>query len=142
MLGSKNDFFKTDFSFLCQAKKDLIEGLRRLHRSEKDIKEYIDAFDFFIRNPDKFDGATIVRDLYLLRYKYEGKYLKLDADAMLHDYEYIIGANRDFKKKFKSDIKYFNNMLKNGKGVQLIRLVLLQTIAQLYVPYNYIKQKL
>ena len=44
---------------------------------------------------------------------YESSFVKylvdigeLDLDAMVHDYDYINGANRNFIKKWEADIKY------------------------------------
>ena len=60
---------------------------------------------------------------------------KLDADAMVHDYECLIGANRNFIKWFKSAWKYLENMRKNGKGNQIFRFVLLCLAGFFFVPY-------
>lgn len=135
MLGSKSDFFKQSPSELIRCKNDMLEVLRLLNRSDEDILLYLDAYNYFICNPNKFDGATIVRDLYLLRYPD----VKLDVDAMLHDYEYLTGANKDFKKKHEADLRYFNNMRKNGKGIQLFRLISLIITGIFFVPYNKLK---
>lgn len=45
-------------------------------------------------HPNKFDEATIVKDLVDIG--------ELDLDAMVHDYDYINGANRNFIKKMES----------------------------------------
>ena len=135
MLGSKNDFFFQDYDLLITQRNDLIILLGFLDRSDEDVKEYLKAFDFFIGNPFKFDGATVVRDLFSLKY---GRY-KLDIDAMLHDYRYVLGANSDFKKKHDADLEYFNNMLLNGKGAQVTRLLLLIISGIFFVPYTKLK---
>ena len=96
-------------------------------RSEEDIDFYIEAYDFFCRFTTKFDGATIVKDLCDLP--------KLDADAMVHDYDYLCGANKSFKRKWKSDIDYIKNMEKNGKGIRIVRLILLTIAGIVFVPY-------
>lgn len=135
MLGSKNDFFKQKKDELIRSRLDMNEVLRLLNRSDKDIELYNDAFIYFMANPNEFDGATIMRDLFILK---KGSY-KLDIDAMLHDYEYITGANLSFKEKHKADFRYFNNMLLNGKGSQLLRLFLLLISGIFFVPYNKFK---
>lgn len=99
-----------------------------------DISDYLNAFDYFIRHPNKFDGATIVKDLVDIG--------ELDLDAMVHDYDYIHGANRNFIKKWKADIKYIKNMERNGKGIRIFRLFLLTIIGIIFVPYCFIKYKI
>lgn len=74
-----------------------------------------------------YDGATFVKDLCDLP--------KLDLDAMAHDYECLIGANRNFIKWFKSAWRYFENMRKNGKGNQIFRFVLVCLAGLIFVPY-------
>ena len=64
---------------------------------------------------------------------------KLDLDAMLHDYEYITGSNRNIVKKFKSDLKYIKNMEKNGKGIRVVRFILLTIAGIGTIPYSYFK---
>jgi hypothetical protein len=96
-------------------------------RKQKEIDFYIEAYDFFCRYTTQFDGATIVKDLNDLP--------KLDLDAMAHDYECLIGANRNLIKWFKSAWNYFENMRKNGKGNQIFRFVLLCLAGFFFVPY-------
>lgn len=135
MLGSENDFFVQSPSNLVRCRYDMLEVLDLLNRSDEDKLMYLDAFNYFIANPEQFDGATVMRDLFSLKYPNR----KLDIDAMLHDYEYITGANRSFKLKHEADFRYFNNMLKNGKGAHTIRLILLIITGIFFVPYNKIK---
>ena len=85
-------------------------------------------------HPSEFDGATIVKDLVDIE--------ELDLDAMVHDYEYINGANRNFINKWKADIKYIKNMERNGKGIRVFRLFLLTIIGIVFVPYCFIKNTL
>ena len=99
-----------------------------------DISDYLNAFDYFIGHPTEFDGATIVKDLVDIG--------ELDLDAMVHDYDYIHGANRNFVKKWKADIKYIKNMERNGKGIRIFRLLLLTIIGIVFVPYCFIKYKI
>jgi hypothetical protein len=131
MIKSKNDFFKKDKYQLLSLKMEVYKLLFIKRRNHKEILEYLEAFDYFIEHPDKYDGATIVQDLCDIP--------RLDLDAMLHDYEYIVkGANRDFVKKWKSDLKYIQYMQKNGKGLRIIRMIALTLIGIVYVPYNLI----
>ena len=127
MFGSKNNtFYKTRHEL-----DDLYANMAMLlflkGRTENEIWKYKRAFTYFRTFPHKFDGATIVKDLNDLP--------NLDLDAMLHDYEYLCGANKDFKRKFKSDFDYIRNMEKNGKGVRVFRLILLTLSGIFFVPY-------
>ena len=103
-------------------------------RKSHEISEYLKAFDYFVEHPTEFDGATIVKDLVDIG--------ELDLDAMVHDYDYIHGANRNFVKKWKADIKYIKNMERNGKGIRIFRLLLLTIIGIIFVPYCFFKNKI
>ena len=127
LVKSKSDFFKQDRETLAEYRYQLRMMLKYKGRSEEDIDFYIEAYDFFCRFTTKFDGATIVKDLCDLP--------KLDIDAMVHDYECLIGANRNFVKWFKSAWNYFENMRKNGKGNQILRFVLVSLAGIIFVPY-------
>lgn len=127
MFWSKNNTFHKKGFELAIIKGNMFDLLWLKGRNYEENLKYIEAFDFFIDHPDKFDGATIVKDLNDLP--------NLDLDAMLHDYQYIKGANKDFVKKWKSDFEYIKNMEKNGKGIRLFRLFLLTITGILYVPY-------
>lgn len=135
MLGSKNNFFEQKLNILKKVKVDLVSMLKMKGRSHNDIGEYLNAFDYFILNPKKYDGATIVKDLVDIRIG--SRYL--DLDAMLHDYEYIVGANRSFHKKWKSDVRYIKGMELNGKGIRIPRLILLTILGIIFVPYKIIQ---
>lgn len=127
MLGSKNNTFYKSNEYLNGLYSNMNLLLFLKGRNEKDIKDYQNAFQYFQRFPFKFDGATIVKDLNDLP--------NLDLDAMLHDYEYLKGANKDFVKKWYCDIRYIKNMEKNGKGIRVVRFILLSLIGLIFVPY-------
>lgn len=138
MFGSKNKFFYQDVKTLSKLRYKLITLLKIKGRKRSEIKDYLKAYTYFIINPSKFDGATIVKDLVDVR---NGKYY-LDADAMLHDYEYIVGANRNYIKKWKSDYKYvFVNMERNGKGVRVTRFLILTILGSFYPLYKLFTKK-
>ena len=61
---------------------------------------------------------------------------------LMNDYEYIKGANRNFIKKWKADLRYIKNMERNGKGIRVFRLLLLTIIGIVFVPYCFFKYKL
>jgi len=78
MLGSKSKFFYQSKYKLKAKKEQLIRVL--IDFDIKDIYKFMDAFDYFCQYPEKFDGATIVKDLETIK--------GLDAAAMVHDWEY------------------------------------------------------
>lgn len=127
MLGSKNNTFYKTRTELDNLYTNMVLLLFLKGRNEEDINQYRKAFTYFRTFPHKFDGATIVKDLCDLP--------KLDIDAMVHDYECLIGANRNFIKWFKSAWRYFENMRKNGKGNQIFRFVLVCFAGLIFVPY-------
>ena len=131
---SKSTFFSQDRETLADYRYKMIMMLQYKGRTDKEIDSYIEAYDFFCRFTTKFDGATIVKDLCDLP--------RLDLDAMVHDYDYLTSANRNFIRKWKADLKYIKNMEKNGKGIRIFRLILLTIIGIGFVPYCYIKHKL
>ena len=128
--NTSNKFFEQDAYDLSEARIKLIQTLENLQRSRHDIKDYLVAFDYFCEHPDKYDGATIVKDLVDIR---QGEYY-LDVDAMIHDYEYIMGANKSFTKKWTSDRRYIRNMELNGKGVRITRFLILTISGIVWVP--------
>lgn len=127
--NSKSEYFLKSDSELSYDRGNVINLLNIKGRNNKDIDLYLDAYDFFCVYKKKFDGATIVKDLCDLPY--------LDLDAVVHDYECLIGANRNYIKWFKSAWRYFENMRKNGKGNQTFRFVLLLIVGIIFVPYCY-----
>lgn len=124
---SRSDFFKQD-EIALKVYRDIIERLLIIkERSVQDIALYLRAYDFFCKFTAKFDGATFVKDLCDIP--------KLDLDAMVHDFECLIGANRNYIKWFKAVWRYYENMRKNGKGNQIIRAIGLCFIGLFFVPY-------
>ena len=134
MFWSRDDTFKKSKTELDILRKNVKAYLHIKERNISDISDYLNAFDYFTVHSDKFDGATIVKDLVDIG--------ELDLDAMVHDYDYINGANRNFIKKWKADIKYIKNMERNGKGIRVFRLFLLTIIGIVFVPYCFIKYKI
>ena len=134
MFWSRDYTFYNDKETLEKYRKYLKVLLYIKGRDIKDIQEYLNAYNYFITHPSEFDGATIVKDLV--------DFGELDLDAMVHDYEYLHGANRNFIKKWNADIKYIKNMERNGKGIRVFRLLLLTIIGIVFVPYCFIKNTL
>jgi hypothetical protein len=127
MFGSKNNTFFKSKTELDLIEYDMSQLLLLKGRSIEDIVKYKRAFEYFRIFPHKFDGATIAKDLNDLP--------NLDLDAMLHDYEYLQGANKSFIKKWHSDFRYIKNMERNGKGIRVFRLLLLTISGLVFVPY-------
>lgn len=134
---SRNDFFKQSITQLRTSKNKMLELFDIKRRNQQDIKDYVKAFDYFVVNPTEYDGATIVKDLVDVRTP-DGY---LDTDAMLHDYEYIQGANSHFVKKWKSDYRYIRNMEMNGKGIRVFRFIILTLAGVILIPYNIYKKR-
>ena len=134
MFWSRDDTFFESKIELSILRLKIQKLLKIKNRSHDDIELYLSAFDYFRKYPDKFDGATIVKDLVDIG--------ELDLDAMVHDYEYLIGANRNFVKKWKADYRYIQNMEKNGKGIRVFRFFILTIIGIIFVPYCFFKYKL
>ena len=124
---SKSEFFKQDDYALEMFREKMVILLQIKDRTPAEISTYCAAYDFFCKFTTKFDGATFVKDLCDLP--------KLDLDAMVHDYECLIGANRNYKLWYIAVWNYYENMRKNGKGNQIIRAVGLCIIGLFFVPY-------
>ena len=134
MFWSKDNTFNKTKNDLNNLRINVETILYLKGRKSHEISEYLKAFDYFVEHPTEFDGATIVKDLEDIK--------GLDLDAMVHDYDYIHGANRNFIKKWKADLKYIKNMEKNGKGIRVFRLFLLTLIGIIFVPYCFVKYKI
>ena len=134
MFWSRDYTFYNDKETLSKYRKYLKVLLYIKGRDPKDIQEYLNAYNYFTTHPSEFDGATIVKDLV--------DFGELDLDAMVHDYDYLHGANRNFIKKWNADIRYIKNMESNGKGIRVFRLFLLTIIGIIFVPYCYFKYKI
>ncbi len=108
MFGSENYFFKQGKDVLGGKRKQLQFILKEVwDRSDEVTSFYLKAFDFFVENPNEFDGATIVKDLNIMP--------DLDIQAMIHDYIYITyNVSSDVHYKFKADLIYAHEMEKMG----------------------------
>ena len=124
---SKSQFFKQDDYALEMFREKMVILLQIKDRTPAEISNYCAAYDFFCKFTTKFDGATFVKDLCDLP--------KLDLDAMVHDYECLIGANRNYLKWYYEVWQYYENMRKQGKGNRPGRLIGLCVIGLFFVPY-------
>ena len=134
MFWSRCDFFKQSELLLRVYRVDLIIFLGMKGYKKIEIKDYLEAYDYFVINPSKFDGATIVKDLHDL--------YKLDLDAMLHDYNYIVKkSGHNFKTKWEVDWLYAKGMERKGKGQYsaFSRFAGLTITGIIWVPYTNLK---
>lgn len=133
-LKSNSNFFLQSIDILLYKRNDIEHLLKIKGRDESEIKHYLDAYDFFCEFNTDYDGATFVKDLDDIP--------DLDLDAMVHDYDCILGANRNYEKWYHAIWIYYENMRKNGKGNQILRALGLIIIGLLFVPYCIIKNSL
>lgn len=137
MFLSKNTFFKqTDIKLKLEG-KNLVRLLQIKGRSMEEIRNYVKAYLFFTKNPYKYKGVDFLNGLFDIGCG--GK--RLDVDTMLHTYDYINGANINFKKKWKADIKYIKNMKKNGKGLKIIKFIFITFTGIFTVPCTIITKR-
>ncbi len=125
--------------------RDIVNSLKSLNIQDSKIKEYEVAFEYFLNNPDKFDGATFVKDLFILKISQRDRFgdrIKLDINAMLHDYEYLRGDFYSLKKITISNLNYIKNIQACGQGLHWTRFIGLTFISLFYVPYKNFKKLL
>lgn len=97
--------------------------------------KYLKAFDYFVKNPTKYDGATIVKDIVNVR--------GLDLTALKHDYDYIVllpkySGLKWLKAKFLFDWNYAKNIEEMNSVIypaysRFVGLVLTTPIYWLYI---------
>lgn len=103
MLGSSSKFFYQDKEILDKHYLDLLYVLDMWKVPQPIKKLYIDAYLYFVKYPNQYDGATIVNDLTIIP--------GLDIWAMVHDYLYIIfNVAVDIKAKYIADLIYIKLM--------------------------------
>lgn len=132
MLGSKSKYFAQNKEVLVTNRTRVMKILDYKGYDISEIIIYLRAFDYFCKNPNDFDGATIVKDLQDLPH--------LDLDAMLHDYHYLVcNAGASFKTKYQADWMYAKGNERKGKWQYsaFSRFVGLTIIGVGFVPYAY-----
>lgn len=136
MLGSESRFFFSDEDTLEKTREVMVNFLK-LHKTNPEvINIYIKAYNYFIKNPSRFDGATILKDVKIIP--------GLDIWAMLHDYMYInFNVAVNWKYKFISDKIYSEEMERIGLSweVTWVRFGLLLITHLLFTPYEIIRGK-
>lgn len=109
MLGSKSSYFHKDKAHLDKCALNMVEYLKLKGYNYNQIAIYLKAFEYFVDNPNHFDGATLVRDLTDIP--------GLDIDACYHDYCYInynVAVNPVMK--WKADFLYGKGNERKGKS--------------------------
>ena len=109
LFSSSNNFFHQEDHFIFQGKSemDIILQLWGYELSERG--PYRHAYDYFVKNPEQFDGATMTEELCDIPW--------LDLDAMLHDYLYVgLNASASLKYMWKADKLLRQEMRRKGKS--------------------------
>lgn len=130
MLGSTNHFFTQSVEQLSLKRRQVQQLLKIKGYQFSQIDIYVTAYNYFCLNPEKFDGATVVKDLVDIP--------GLDLDAMLHDYHYINhNVAASLVLKFKADWLYAKGNERKGKGQYsaFSRFIGLTIIGIGFVPY-------
>lgn len=138
MLGSKNNFFHKPIDELIEKRtllKQLLFNGWDLYNSQ--VNCFLEAYDYFVLNPNEYDGATIVNDLCLIK--------GLDIFAMIHDYLYIkYNVAVSFINKFYADLIYCK-LMREFKipffSVWVIRFTGLSLSGLFFIPREYFYNK-
>lgn len=129
---SINNFFYKDAAFLAAHRNWLVSYLKLYNRSQQVINTYLWAYDYCVKNPQTYDGATMTEDL-----SYKG----LDVEAMLHDVMYVVlNVAGNFKWQFVADLILKREMELHSKSSIEIgkRFYLLLLKTPFFVPYAYL----
>lgn len=135
MLGSKSTYFQQSQEVLATNLNAVFAYLKAKGYTSLQIRWYMEAYVYFDKNPNDFDGATFVPDLYDIQ--------GLDLDAMLHDYMCIyLNASANYKTKSIADKIYYRQMLRKNKPKNRAKLyfVLLKMVGTLHVIYSVSKR--
>lgn len=129
---SKNNYFWNPETFLRENRKqvDLFLQIKGYELQERSI--YLEAYDFFVKHPEEFDGATMTEDLYDVD--------NLELAAMLHDFLYLNdNAAGNFYYSWLADKLMRAEMKRMGKSSWNtgVRFVLLILKAPFFVPFTY-----
>ncbi|TQI72264.1 hypothetical protein JM79_3221 [Gramella sp. Hel_I_59] len=109
LFTSTNDFFMQDDHLIFQAKRDMDVMLQLWQYEISERGPYNQAFDYFLRNPKHFNGASMTEELCDIPW--------LDLDAMLHDYLYVgLNASASLKMTWRADKLLRQEMRRRGKS--------------------------
>lgn len=130
-----SSFFKKQYWELLEKKLILIYLLNDFNFNKYEVNNFVKAFEFFEEFPDKFDGATVVRDFYILN--------GLDVCAMIHDYMYVkYNLPVNFLNKIKADYiycKYLRKFNISWWSVWAVRFCGLVASSPIYAVYKKVK---
>lgn len=128
---SKSNFFNREDDLLNRDYDRMTNYLNGIESTKSQCVFYQTAYKYFRRNKDKYDGATIVKDLIHIK--------GIDINAMLHDYMYLkykVSANIYYK--FLADYVYAKEMERCGKGMLAwVNFILLTISTVFWMPYVY-----
>jgi len=101
---SKNDFFYQDEDII-RKKLDIILSLwQDFGFTVYDEIKLRLAFEYFIKNPNEYNGTSIINDMWLIR--------GLEPESVIHDYEDIIATSS--KHLLKSNKTYCQRLRKRN----------------------------
>lgn len=140
ILSSKSNYFQQSQETLSANREILITYLviKKFDRTQRDI--ILKAYDYFVENPHRYDGATMSQDLFDL--PRNGMYDGLEIAAMVHDYIYIyLQANLSHKAMKVADQIMKSIMIKTNKSGFEIgrRMFLLKLVNRPFAWYNRFK---
>ena len=131
-----SNYFKQSHTTLVAKRQELVDLLLI-----KGLKEgnYFKAFDYFVEHPDRYDGATGVKDLTDMK--------GLSLASMVHDWQYLHILTKYkgwkwFKIKTRFDWEYGQNLEALGKGIwtPYLRAIGLVIITPFYIIYKKLKK--
>lgn len=97
---SKSDFF---YGSNLNEKLNLIKHLyKEFGYTETEIKKLEQAYNFFISNPKRYNGTSVVNDRYMIN--------GLEPQSVVHDYDWIVANN--LKDLINSNYRYTESLRK------------------------------
>jgi len=136
LFASSSNFFHEQYNMIVEGKKNMDAMLQIWGYEANEREFYTKAFDYFVINPEHYDGASMTEDLYDIP--------GLDIDAMLHDYLYVgLNCSASLKYMWLSDKLIRSEMRRRGKsswntGYRFVALVLKTPF---FLPYCYYFKK-
>jgi len=106
-------YFYNSKQVLAQGLDDAKDYLRIKGFYIEQVSIFLDAYDYFIKHPSQYDGATLSQDLYDIN--------GLELGSMLHDYLYKIGGYADKQSLREADaihIKILRQCNKSGAEIK------------------------
>jgi hypothetical protein len=108
-ITSSNDYFNQEPNKLLLNWKVVDTYLVTQEYTIEEIAVYKKAYDYFIENPNSYDGATMTEDLKDV--------FNLDLDAMLHDFFYLrYNVSASFKYTKIADETFYRETIRKGKS--------------------------